>query len=67
MHRCWLISDPEDLNYLQVNGRWERLQSIVMFQAECKIGETITQETRFYQVSKITPQRYYQLCAIIGA
>ena len=48
IRKCWVISETEDLAYLQENGPWVGLQSIVMVQAERHMGEQSTQETRYY-------------------
>lgn len=51
VRRYWTISDPEYLAYLDPKGRWKGFQSIGMVQAERRLGEQITQETRYYWLS----------------
>lgn len=51
VRRYWTISDPEYLAYLDPKGRWKGFQSIGMVQAQRRLGEQITQETRYYLFS----------------
>jgi len=48
VRKCWVISDIEDLEYLQEKGRWEGLRSIVKVQSERMLGESHTTEIRYY-------------------
>jgi len=48
IRKCWVISETDDLDYLQENGRWAGLRSIIMIQSERKIGEEHSQETRYF-------------------
>lgn len=51
IRRHWISDDPEYIAYLDPKKRWKGLQSIGMVQAERRIGEAITQETRYYLLS----------------
>jgi predicted transposase YbfD/YdcC len=46
--RCWTISEPEHIAYLNEHGRWTGLRSIGMLEAERVIGATTTRDTRYF-------------------
>jgi len=46
--RCWTISDPEYVAYLNEQGRWAGLRSIGMVEAERTVGEATSRETRYF-------------------
>ncbi len=46
--RHWTISEPELIAYLDPDGAWAGLQSIGMVEAERRIGDETTRETRYY-------------------
>jgi predicted transposase YbfD/YdcC len=48
VRRCWTISEPEYLAYLNAPGRWAQLGSIGMVEAERTIGDATSHETRYY-------------------
>lgn len=48
IRRHWTISEPEYISYLAPNGEWAGLQSIGMVEAERRIGDQATHETRYY-------------------
>ena len=47
----WTITEPEILAFLDAEQRWQGLQGIGMVQAERRIGQEITRETRYYLLS----------------
>jgi predicted transposase YbfD/YdcC len=47
----WTIRDPEILEYLDPEKRWEGLQGIGMVRAERRLEHEITQETRYFLLS----------------
>ena len=47
----WTITEPEILAFLDAERRWQGLQGIGMVQAERRIGQEITRETRYYLLS----------------
>jgi predicted transposase YbfD/YdcC len=51
IRRSWTIADPDYLAYLDPKKRWKGVRSIGMVQAERRLGEAITQETRYYLLS----------------
>ncbi len=51
IRRYWTISDPEYLAYLDPKQRWKGVRGIGMVQAERRMGEAITQQTRYYLLS----------------
>lgn len=51
IRKHWIIDDPEYIAYLNPKGAWKGLRSIGMVQSERRIGEQVTQETRYYLLS----------------
>ena len=48
IRRHWTISEPEFLQFLDPKGEWAGLQCIGMVQAERRLGQDTSRETRFY-------------------
>lgn len=48
VRQCWTITEPDHLQWLDEGTDWSDLRSIVMVQAERRIGEQVSQETRYY-------------------
>lgn len=48
IRRHWTISEPEFIDYLNPDGAWAGFQSIGMVEAERRIGDETTSETRYY-------------------
>lgn len=46
--RAWTISDPEFIDWLDPNDRWEDLKSIGMVEGERQVDGKTEQETRYY-------------------
>jgi predicted transposase YbfD/YdcC len=46
--RCWTISEPEHIAYLNADARWPGLRSIGMVEAERTVGEATSRETRYF-------------------
>ena len=55
IRRGWTISDPTELQYLRDRKAWPHLRTLVMVQAERRIGRTRTTETRYYLSSLAAP------------
>ncbi len=53
IRRCWTIADPRELQYLRDRTAWLHLRTLVMVQAERRVGRTITRETRYYLSSAV--------------
>jgi predicted transposase YbfD/YdcC len=51
IRKHWMIDDPEYLAYLDPKGRWKGLRAIGMVQSERRIGQQVTQESRYYLLS----------------
>lgn len=47
----WTIADPEILAFLDTEKRWTGLQGIGMVRAERRLGQEVTQQTRYYLLS----------------
>jgi predicted transposase YbfD/YdcC len=48
VRQCWTITEPDHLQWLDEGTDWSDLRSIVMVQAERRVGEQVSQETRYY-------------------
>ena len=48
VRQCWTITEPDHLQWLDDGEDWTDLGSIVMVLAERRIGEQVSQETRYY-------------------
>lgn len=48
IRRHWTMSEPEFIDYLDPDGVWAGFQSIGMVEAERRIGDETTRETRYY-------------------
>ena len=46
--RCWTISEPDYLHYLNEGGQWHNLTSIGMVEAERWVADDTSIETRWY-------------------
>ena len=53
--RCWAVSDPELLSYVDHADEWKGLDSIVMIESERLVGDSRSSETRFY-ISRLPNQ-----------
>jgi predicted transposase YbfD/YdcC len=51
IRRYWTIADPEYRVYLDPKRRWKGFQGRGMVQAERRMGQVTTQETRYYLLS----------------
>ena len=52
--RCWALGDPDYLAYVDPEGAWPRLRSVVMVEAERRIADTVATETRYF-LSSLPP------------
>ena len=46
--RCWSLGDPAYLAYIDPEGAWLGLRTVVMVEAERRIGDTRSSEIRYY-------------------
>ena len=46
--RCWTIGAPEYLRYVDPDGLWPDLHSLIMIEAQRRQGSQVTSETRYY-------------------
>ncbi len=51
IRRCWTIDDPTYIAYLDPQGRWAGLRSVVRIESERRVGSEISRETRHYLAS----------------
>jgi len=52
--RCWVLSDPELLAYLDPTGAWPDLRTVVQVTADCRQGGAGTRDTRYF-LSSLPP------------
>ena len=52
--RCWAISAPEFLAYMNPDQEWSQLQSLVMVEAQRQLPERTLHETRYF-ISSLPP------------
>lgn len=48
VRRCWTLSGPDYLAFVRNRDKWPGLQSVVMVQAERRVGEQVSVETRYF-------------------
>ncbi len=46
--RCWVLGTPEYSRYVDPDGVWPDLQSLIMIEAQRRQGDQVTAETRYY-------------------
>ena len=63
--RCWAISEPEYLGYVNDGGRWNNLTSIAMVESERRVDGDTTVESRLY-ISSLTNNAERLLAATRG-
>jgi len=54
--RAWLIHDPDYLTWLDEDDRWSGLTSVALVERECRIGDQVTVEPRYF-LSSLTDAR----------
>ena len=52
--RCWVVSDPEFLAYMDHDQAWSQLQSLVMVEAKRQLPESTSHATRYF-ISSLSP------------
>ena len=63
--RCWTISDPDCLRYVNEGGRWKSLTSIGIVEAERSVDGKTSTETHFY-ISSLPGDAERLLAAVRG-
>jgi predicted transposase YbfD/YdcC len=48
IRQCWVITEPELIASLDPNQKWAKLSAVIMIQAERRIGDKVSHETRYY-------------------
>lgn len=51
IRRCWTISDPDFLTFINPNNKWVGLQSMGLVEAERHLADKVTKERRFFIAS----------------
>ncbi|MCE2468506.1 MAG: ISAs1 family transposase [Caldilineaceae bacterium] len=46
--RCWVLGTPEYSRYVDPDGAWPDLHSLIMIEAQRRQGDQVTSETRYY-------------------
>jgi len=65
IRECWTFNPHEWPDYFRTLQKWSKLQTVAMVTAERRIGEQVTQETRFY-ISSLGSDAKLVLRAIRG-
>jgi len=52
--RCWVISAPEFLAYMDPDQEWSQLQSLVMVEAKRQLPESTSHATQYF-ISNLSP------------
>jgi len=53
IREAWAITDPAHLAYLDPDGAWPALRALGVVRAERRIGDAVSQETRYYLASVV--------------
>ena len=61
--RCWVIGTPEYRRYVDPDGAWPDLQSLIMIEAQRRQGNQVTAETRYY-ISRLPTKAQVLLQAV---
>lgn len=48
IRQCWVISGEESLAFLRNHGQWAKLQTIIMIQAERRVGKKVSRQTQYF-------------------
>jgi predicted transposase YbfD/YdcC len=60
--RCWTIDDPAYINYLDPQGRWSELRTVVRVETQRQVGAETSYDTRHYLTSLTgEPIRFNQI------
>ena len=46
--RCWTVSDPDNVRYVDEYGQWPGLTTLVLVEGERCVGNKTTVESRYY-------------------
>ena len=60
--RCWVISAPDFLDYMDPDHSWSQLQSLVMVEAKRQLPDRTSLETRYF-ISSLPPDAKLLLAA----
>jgi predicted transposase YbfD/YdcC len=63
IRECWTLGDFESLDYVRKHSAWKNLRSLVMVRAERRIGNKVSQDTRYF-ISSLPPQPKLALRAV---
>lgn len=65
IRECWTLSESQFLEYLHRRGAWKNLRTLVMVQAERRLGIQCSVETRYY-ISSLEGKAQLVLHAVRG-
>lgn len=51
IRECWTIGDPDFLDYVRDRHAWTNLRTLIMIEAERRVGRQTTRETRYFIAS----------------
>ena len=63
--RCWAVSDPDYINYVNDRQGWHRLTSMVMVESERLVDGKTTKQVRYY-ISSLPIRAETLLAAVRG-
>lgn len=63
IRRCWTISEPDFLTFLNPDNKWAGLKSIGLVEAERHLADTVTKERRFF-IASLAGQAEQFACAV---
>ena len=62
IRRCWVTAAPEFLDYMNPDGEWTQLQTLVMVESERRLPDHSSCETRYF-ISSLPPNAQQLLAA----
>lgn len=65
IRECWTLSESQFLEYLHRRGAWKNLRTLIMVQAERRLGNQCSVETRYY-ISSLEGNAQLVLHAVRG-
>ena len=48
IRECWVVTDPEYMEYVREHKEWAGLRSVILVRGERRIGDKVSQEDRYY-------------------
>jgi predicted transposase YbfD/YdcC len=45
---CWVVTDPEYLDYIRAHKEWPELRSVILVRGERRVGDQVSRQDRYY-------------------